>query len=196
MEGKQLSWCNGQHGLSHSWAKLDRVLANNSFVSKFGGATARFLNRRTLDHSPIVFQLSKEFKRYGPAPFRFQNMWTPHDDFLTTVSRSWDERIDAGSGFLVLAGKLKRLKVALRVWNKESFGRVKGHIHALEERVEVLEESLQQEFSSSVDAELGSTKSELDVWNKREEMRLAQQAKRKWLKEGDQNSRFFHSVIA
>ncbi|KAG6639434.1 hypothetical protein CIPAW_10G100000 [Carya illinoinensis] len=55
LEGKQLSWCNGQQGMATSWAKLDRVLVNNVFVTKFGGAVAHLLSRRTLDHSPILF---------------------------------------------------------------------------------------------------------------------------------------------
>ncbi|KAF5466063.1 hypothetical protein F2P56_016021 [Juglans regia] len=141
MEGKHLSWCNGHQGLARSWAKLDRVLANNMFVSKFGGVVAWFLNSRTSDHSLILFQLVMKFKRYGPASFRFQNMWTSHDDFLSTVMRPWDENIVAESGLHVLARKLIRLKVALCVWNKEVFGQVDGHIRALEERVKVLDRS-------------------------------------------------------
>lgn len=39
------------------------------------------------------------------------------------------------------------------------------------------------------------TNLEIDTWQKRETVRLGQIAKKKWLMEGDQNTKFFHSVI-
>lgn len=38
-------------------------------------------------------------------------------------------------------------------------------------------------------------KSELETWEKREEMRIQKLAKKKWLKERDHNSMFSHVVI-
>lgn len=59
MEGKQFSWCNGHQGLARSWAKLDKVLVNHEFASKFGDVVAHFFNWKTSDHSPICFRLSR-----------------------------------------------------------------------------------------------------------------------------------------
>ncbi|KAK3188862.1 hypothetical protein Dsin_028423 [Dipteronia sinensis] len=144
-EGRQLSWCNGHQGLARSWAKLDRVLINNEFVAKYGDAKACLLNRNTSDHAPILLQFVVDMERYGPAPFRFQNMWTSHVGFLDVVGNSWNEPMVSESGLHRLVGKLKRMKQRLRVWNKETFGRVDGIIRELEERVEHYEEMLQAE---------------------------------------------------
>ncbi|KAG2693811.1 hypothetical protein I3760_08G113100 [Carya illinoinensis] len=43
---RQMSWCNGQSGLARSWAKLDSVLVNNLFLSKFGDALAKLLSKQ------------------------------------------------------------------------------------------------------------------------------------------------------
>ncbi|KAG6714358.1 hypothetical protein I3842_05G199000 [Carya illinoinensis] len=190
LEGKQLSWCNGRQGLARSWAKLDRILVNN-----FGGAVGRLLNRRTSDHSPIVLQLSSINNRYGSSPFRFQNMWTLHLGFLTLVENTWKSSRIQGNGLEILVGKHKKLKLVLRSWNKEVFGHVDNHILKLEGKVELLEEYLQQNFSYEVDADLTMARNDLELWAHREEIRLAQQAKKGWLEEGDQNSKFFHAVI-
>jgi hypothetical protein len=84
----------------------------------------------------------------------------------------------------------------LRSWNRNVFGRVKKHIQGLEEKLTALEFQLQADYLDETDAEFKATKMELDVWEKKEETRLAQAAKKKWLKEGDQNSRFFHVVVS
>ncbi|KAK1564397.1 hypothetical protein Q3G72_002354 [Acer saccharum] len=54
---------------------------------------------------------------------------------------------------------------------------------------------LQAEYSEIIEEEFLVSNAELDVWYKREEIRLAQQAKIKWLSEGDQNSKFFDAII-
>ncbi|XP_057975434.1 uncharacterized protein LOC131162846 [Malania oleifera] len=123
-------------------------------------------------------------------------MWTLHGDFLKMVESSWREHIVVDSGFSKLAGKLKKLKQKLRVWNKQTFSRVGGIIQELEERVEKYENVLQTEYSESIEEEFFFSKAELEVWYRREEIRLAQQAKKKWLTDGDQNSKFFHAMIA
>ncbi|KAF5442525.1 hypothetical protein F2P56_035172 [Juglans regia] len=85
--------------------------------------------------------------------------------------------------------------MALRACNKSIFGRVDSHIRALEEQVETLEHQLQAGYSEDVEADFLVFKIVLEVWDVIEETRLAQIAKKKWLLEGDQNSKFYHAVI-
>ncbi|XP_042942930.1 uncharacterized protein LOC122277118 [Carya illinoinensis] len=195
IEGKQFSWCNGQEGMARSWAKLDRMLVNNEFALKFETTSAHFLERRTSDHAPLLVQFADNFTRYGPMPFHFQNMWVAHDEFLKIVESSWKEPFPR-NGLLVLAGKLKRLKVTLKRWNKEVFGRMEGTIRELEERVEVLDVELQNQYTRKLECDFLEASNELDQWVQREDTRLRQQAKQRWMEEGDQNTKYFHVVIA
>ncbi|KAK4841187.1 hypothetical protein QYF36_000342 [Acer negundo] len=86
-----------------------------------------------------------------------RNMWCSHVGFLTCVEEAWNKS-DSATLLWKLAISLKRTKLALRAWNKNTFGRV-------------------------------------ELWEHREATRLNQIAKKTWLLEGDQNTRFFHSVI-
>ncbi|XP_041021236.1 uncharacterized protein LOC121262712 [Juglans microcarpa x Juglans regia] len=65
-------------------------------------------------------------------------MWISHESFMDLVSRVWMEEAN-GLALLRLASKLKHLKVSLKVWNKQVFGKTQAHIAELEARVQGLE---------------------------------------------------------
>ncbi|XP_035546560.1 uncharacterized protein LOC118348616 [Juglans regia] len=192
--GQRMSWYNGHGGVSRSWAKLDRVLMNNFFASLFPSAHFNYLSRKSSDHCPMVVCYDQLPISYGPSPFHFLNMWCSHDGFIMCVKEAWNQQ-DAVSGLLKLSVRLKRTKIALRAWNKNVFGRVDVNIRALEERLDFLESQLQSGFSEEIEDDFVATKTEIEIWEKREASRLGQIAKKNWLTEGDQNSKFFHSTI-
>ena len=71
-------------------------------------------------HYPIL--LSMGCCKWGPSPFRFENMWLNHSEVLPMVEYWWKNtplRGRPGHGFI---NKLKRLKEVLKKWNKEVFG--------------------------------------------------------------------------
>ncbi|KAF5468557.1 hypothetical protein F2P56_012700 [Juglans regia] len=189
----KLSWCNGQGGLARSWARLDRALCNSRYLDLFPLVSLTYLARRSSDHSPLLVGLKDRLMRYGPSVFKFQQMWTSHDDFWRIVSLVWQEG-SYGSGLSSLAIKLKRLKIALRCWNKDVFGWTGAHIKRLEERVEEGETQLQEHYSVDVETDVLATKLELSSWLKREETRIAQKVKKTWIEHGEVNSTFFAAL--
>ncbi|KAG2665638.1 hypothetical protein I3760_15G017300 [Carya illinoinensis] len=168
-----MSWCNGHRGPSRSWARLDRALLNIAFTQAFPNGYMEYLKRKTSDHCPMLIRFEMEVNKYGPAPFRFQSMWCTHEKFMTCVEESWREEV-MGMGLVRLAAKLKKLKPVLRRWNKEVFGRVDQSINDLEKHVDVLEAQLQEGFRPDLEQQYIRTKTELEVWEKREEIRLSQ----------------------
>lgn len=102
---QSMSWCNGHIGVARSWAKLCRALINNSFLNDFGLAQYKYLSRKSVDHCLVMVHTSLMFIKYGPTPFRFMNMWSTHDLFLSCIKDAWI-RNDTDSGLLKLAIRL------------------------------------------------------------------------------------------
>lgn len=75
-------------------------------------------------------------------------MWLNRPDFLNVVSSSWQEPI-AGYGMLRFSLKLRRLKQALCLWNKEKFGNIFDNLR----RSEATLKRMEQQFDSSGSAE-------------------------------------------
>ncbi|XP_040999420.1 uncharacterized protein LOC121245211 [Juglans microcarpa x Juglans regia] len=190
-QGGKFTWCNGQQGLSRAWAKLDRVLLDANFLTLFPNAHCSYLPRTTSDHCPMFIEFLIDPFSYGPPPFRFQQMWVEHPDFMNFVQNVWSESV-TGSGLFKLTSKLKKLKVALREWNKRVFGRTNNHIAILEDKVESLEHLLQRDWDNDIERELVRCSNELYSWRRREDIRLAQMAKIKWRMDGDRNTKIFH----
>ncbi|XP_041016179.1 uncharacterized protein LOC121258703 [Juglans microcarpa x Juglans regia] len=195
-KGSVFTWCNGQSGLAHSWAWLDHALTNSSFINLFPNAICSYLSCSTSDHAPMFIEFKKDPFSYGPAPFRFQQMWVDHHGFLDCVKFAWNLRVK-GSVLQILSRRLKQTKVImLQEWNKRVFGCTLGRIDALEKQVEVIEQQLQTNWEVNLERDLQEAVSDLASWRRREEIRLAQMTKSKWKVEGDRNSKFFHACLA
>lgn len=99
---------------------IDRFLLSDSIISKFSSTTTKRLERITSNHFPISLTLGKQ--NWGPLPFKFENMWLQHSNFLNFVEDWWKSDPMRGwpeHGFIQ---KLKGLKGVIKSWNVETFG--------------------------------------------------------------------------
>ncbi|RVW54237.1 putative ribonuclease H protein [Vitis vinifera] len=69
--------------------RLDRFLYSNEWELSFPQSLQEVLPRWTSDHWPIVLD-TNPFK-WGPTPFRFENMWLQHHNFKESFSSWWRE---------------------------------------------------------------------------------------------------------
>ncbi|KAF5475663.1 hypothetical protein F2P56_007443 [Juglans regia] len=151
--GKSFSWCSGHASRSRSWARLDRSLVDQIFLDAFPDSVMRYFPQTSSGHAPMIISLVKNVEVCGPAPFCFQQIWVDHADFTRCVRDAW-EQSEVSNGLLKLEAKLKKVKVALKIWNKSVFRWTSGHIQELENRIEGLEGQLQMRYDEETELDL------------------------------------------
>jgi len=101
-----------------------------------------------------------------------------------------------GRGLFVLKDKLKKLKSDLKIWNREIFENVNQAVKKLQKKIQELDarddENVLDEFERK---EMGLLLAEQSRNLFKQEAVLQQKTCLKWLKQGDLNTKFFHSSV-
>ncbi|KAJ9689585.1 hypothetical protein PVL29_014989 [Vitis rotundifolia] len=165
--GGAFTWSGGEGGSLK--ARLDRFLFSRDWEEHVLGAMQILLLRPISDHSPILLDCGG--MRTGKSPFRFENMWLRVEGFMDKFKEWWQTYIYRGSPSYVLAKKLQALKYDLKKWNKE--------LGSLSEEDRSCQRIARNEYSHCAILE---------------EISWRQKSRALWLKEGDNNTKFFHHM--
>ncbi|XP_044503432.1 uncharacterized protein LOC123224015 [Mangifera indica] len=189
-----LTWSNCSEGQRRIACKLDRALVNEYWRDAFVDSFANFLNPSISDHSPCIVTCGGIEER-RKVPFKLYNMWAKHESFLSIVREAWKEDF-SGSPMFHLVNKLKRLKGELRKVNRDGFWKISDKVLEAKDMVEDIQNRL---HNNPFDEDLAK---EEKVWLENysrlsgaEESLACQKTKVHWLKEGDQNTKYFFKCI-
>lgn len=103
-------------------SRIDRILVNNNWLSKWSSASLKVLQCTVSDHCPLYF--GTKTMDWGPRPFQFVNAWCYHLNFSSFIEESWKKYNVSRWGSYVVKEKLKCLKNDLNKWNGEIFGSI------------------------------------------------------------------------
>jgi hypothetical protein len=95
----------GYHGLPYTWdnrqdaawnvkARLDQAFGDNMFLDVMGGSEVFHVPLAETDHCGILVEVREKRppgRRRGrrkPKPFRYENMWKNHGEYMEFVNRS------------------------------------------------------------------------------------------------------------
>ncbi|KAG8372571.1 hypothetical protein BUALT_Bualt12G0079900 [Buddleja alternifolia] len=88
--GTPYTWNNKPDGMANIQLRLDRGLANSSWISLLPHASVTHLPAINSDHKPLLL-ITDPSKLSGPKPFRFENMWTRDASCRQVIVDSWAE---------------------------------------------------------------------------------------------------------
>jgi hypothetical protein len=174
-------------------SRIDRFLLSDGFTTKFGVNGQWIGDRDISDHCPIWLLVSNE--NWGPKPFKVINGWFDHPDFYSFVENCWNGFDVRRRKAFILKEKFRRLKECLRKWNKEVFGYLDLNIEKTVKELNELEGRMGGD-NSIFDPVLRNDLNR-DFWNQLhlKENLLKQKSRKKWVQEGDSNSKYFHESI-
>ncbi|XP_015158404.1 uncharacterized protein [Solanum tuberosum] len=191
--GQKFTWSN-KKGIHHRiWKRLDRALINDAWLEKMPQTTITHLSSVGSDHCPLLMEMvarEEDQIRY----FKFLNCWTDQPNFLDTVKACWERTVE-GNNMWRFHQKLKRLSNTLSSWSRREFGDIFSKVKDYEDKVRVAKEHLIQDHNENNRATLHELNAEYIRFLKMEDSILKQKTQLQWLKEGDANTKYFHSLI-
>ena len=131
----------------------------------------------------------------GKSLFRFENMWLKMDGFIDRVHSWWNRHSFSCTPSFVFAKKLKALKEDIIQWNRLEFGHVGRKKTQLLEALKFLD-AKEGEFglSDAKSCERVLVRADVENLLSLEEISWRQKLRMLWIKEGDNNTKFFHKM--
>ncbi|KAG8641041.1 hypothetical protein MANES_13G098251v8 [Manihot esculenta] len=187
MTGYPFTWEHGRNSDGWVESRLDRVFTNVQWRTRFSNSTAEVLGFSTLDHLPILLAVKCFVDQHHAHRFRFENTWLREAGCRTLISDIWQLSPDTD-----VEGKLVACRTALKSWGTNL--RLL-HKAEMDESLAIMARLRGSRLQVHMDEFLLAKSRFFHLLNPRE-IFWKQRAKQFWLKEGDANTRFFHSAAS
>ncbi|XP_074274120.1 uncharacterized protein LOC141597550 [Silene latifolia] len=185
-EGYAFTYDNGQFDDDNRQSRLDRAMCNDEWADLFPRAKLAHLTREWSDHAPILLKLAKRVveERFTGKIFRFEQVWVGEEGCEEAVRQAWE------TGDVEVVNLLERCAENLQKWKGISIGKIVRELNTKRRKLSKLNEGGRSKFEVE---ERKKVVMEIATLLKQEEIFWRQRSRALWLKEGDRNTKYFHS---
>ncbi|CAJ2678325.1 unnamed protein product [Trifolium pratense] len=176
-------------------SRLDRFLLTEEWCLAWPNCRQVARLRGLSDHCPLVLSANEE--DWGPRPSRMLKCWKDVPGYHSFVQEKWSSLQIDGWGGYVLKEKLKLIKAGLKEWHMAHTQNLPSRIDKLKARLSALDVKGEEEALSDEElVELQGVSVDIHSLSRLHASISWQQSRSLWLKDGDANSKYFHSVLA
>ncbi|KAK6117615.1 hypothetical protein DH2020_048630 [Rehmannia glutinosa] len=187
-EGPKFTWSRLSVAPFTQRACVDRALCNSLWRDLFPWSRVNHIPSYFSDHSFIHIQIRNRnpslFRRKRRKKFWFEALWVKHKDCEEVIQNLWNDNTDP------LPEKISQCSIDLLNWGNM-------HHNNLEKQVDELKRKISSfrtgPISPQVKAEIHNLQQRLDICLELLDIKWKQRAKLHWYKEGDRNTKFFHT---
>lgn len=191
MIGQLFTWYKAGGGAK---SRIDRILMSQEWLQLRPMSAQYTICREISDHYPIILKYNQQ--NWGPKPFKICNAWMLEPGFQRWAEEEYKKIQVQGWGAFVLREKLKQLKRKIKEWVIQNCGRLNMEEQEVVRKINVLDSKDDLGNLSLSEAQLREEEISR-YWEiaRKQEAALFYKSRFKWIKDGDENSRYFHSII-
>lgn len=189
-KGRRWTWANNRQGEGFIEERLDMFFGSESWLLDFDKSMVQHILTQSSDHSMVLLDTEPQHVK-GKSRFIYDSRWSKVQNCVHVIQEGWRVEVQ-GSRMFKFYTKLKHCKEKLLVWRKKESSNSNIKIQHLRGQMECL-----QERGGQRDWEAWhQLKLQLEATYKDEEEYWARKSRVEWLQEGEQNTKFFHSVTS